>query len=506
MAGLKHLILKWLSAVVLISALAVPGALSAAPPKREFRGAWLQTVYRTDYAKRTTEQNKQFLSDVLDRLQHAGINAVIFQVRPSADAFYDSKVETWSRYLTGKAGAGPSPSWDPLEYMVGECHRRGMELHAWINPYRVTTSSKERLPKNHIYHRHPDRFVTYAGKIYFNPGLAENRRHIRDVVKDIIERYDIDAIHLDDYFYPYPVAKKNFPDEAAYRKYGKGMKLADWRRHNVDMLIEDLHNVIRATKPWVRLGISPFGIWRNKSSHPDGSMTSGLENYGDLYADVLKWAREGWIDYMLPQVYWELDHKRASYRVLVDWWASHGYGRHMYIGQDVERTMKTPDGASPTQLWAKMCQARNAGEIHGSCWWPGYPVADNLHGIADSLCSAYYATPALVPPYKWIEDRKPSAVKDLRFDGVAMSWKSPSLHNRAGDVVRYVIYRFDSEGDIDTEDASAIVGIVNTPGFEPRDWTPGVYVVTAVDRVNNESDHGKCRLVIKRDGSYKLKH
>ncbi|MCM1517913.1 MAG: family 10 glycosylhydrolase [Pseudoflavonifractor sp.] len=503
---MKHPVFKCLFAVMLLMALTAVTLSAEIMPKREFRGAWLQTVYRTDYAKRTTEENKAFLAGVLDRLQSAGINAVIFQVRPSADAFYDSKVETWSRYLTGKAGTAPSPAWDPLEYMVDECHRRGMELHAWINPYRVTTSSRERLPEGHVYHRHPDRFVTYGGKIYFNPGLAENRQYICDVVRDIVKRYDVDAIHLDDYFYPYPIAKKNFPDGAAYRKYGNGMKLADWRRHNVDMLIEELHGVIRDTKPWVRLGISPFGIWRNKSSHPDGSLTSGLENYGDLYADVLKWVREGWIDYMLPQVYWELDHKRASYRVLIDWWASHGYGRHMYIGQDVERTMKTPDGASPTQLWAKMSLARGAGDVHGSCWWPGYPVADNLHGIADSLGRSYYAAPALVPPYRWIESREPDAVRDLRFDGITLSWRSSRHHDKASDVVRYVVYRFDGESDIDTENPAAIVGIVGSPAYTPRDWTPGVYVVTAVDRVNNESDRGKWRLVIKRDGSYKLRH
>lgn len=503
MANYVFRFVKWTLPLVFVAVMHL-SAIALTAPKREFRGAWLQTVYRTDYAKRTPEQNKAFLTDILDRLQRAGINAVIFQVRPSADAFYDSHVETWSRYLSGQAGV--APGWDPLEYMVGECHRRGMEIHAWINPYRVTTSAKERLPKGHLYHKHPERFVTYGKKIYFNPGLPENRRHIKAVVKDILQRYDVDAIHLDDYFYPYPIAGSKFPDAAAFRKYGKGMSLADWRRHNVDLLIEDLHEVIADTKPWVRLGISPFGIWRNKANDPDGSATSGLENYGDLYADVLKWAREGWIDYMMPQIYWELDHKRASYRVLVDWWANHGYGRHMYIGQDVERTMGVRDGSSPTQLWPKMCLARGASDIHGSCWWPGYPVAENHKGVADSLSTRYYAAPALVPPYQWIDDREPHAVKGMEFDGLALSWKAPKHHNRPDDVVRYVVYRFDSERDIDTENASSIIGVVGEPTFYPRDWTPGVYVVTALDRVNNESGPGKCRLLIRRDGSFKVKH
>ena len=355
--------------------------VSAESPKQEFRGAWLHTVYQGQYKKQTTAQNQAYLRNLLDSLQLTGVNAVIFQVRPQADAFYDSKLEPWSRFLTDD-GAKPKPYWDPLQFMVEECHKRGMELHAWLNPYRVTTNAKQTLPKGHIYHKHPERFVRYDGKLYFNPGLPENREFIGKVVEDIVSRYDIDAIHFDDYFYPYPAKGKDFDDAAAFAKYGKGMARDDWRRHNVDLLIEELNTRIKKLKPWVRFGISPFGIWRNKTSDPRGSDTNGLQNYDALYADVLLWEEKGWIDYLLPQLYWELDHKAASSRILADWWNENsGHNRHLYIGQDVERCM------SKGELGEKVEISRSRQNVAGNCWWPGYSVTRNSGGVADSLAS-----------------------------------------------------------------------------------------------------------------------
>ena len=362
----------------------------AANPKREFRGAWLHTVHQSQYAKMTPAETQKYLRDQLDKLQATGCNAILFQVRPSADAFYPSELEPWSRFLSGTAGKAPSPTWDPLQFMIDESHARGMELHAWLNPYRVTTSKNEKLPSNHIYHKHPERFVTYDGKLYFDPGLQENREFIEAVVKDIITRYDVDAIHMDDYFYPYPVAGKDFPDDASFAKYGNGMSRGDWRRHNVDLLIEGLHNVIVDTKPWVRLGISPFGIWRNKETDPRGSDTKGLQNYDALYADVLLWTEKGWVDYMLPQLYWELEKKIASSEKLAYWWNDNANGRHMYIGQDVKKTMDMPDlppSKNPTQLDHKIRLTRELPNIQGNCWWPGYMITSNYKGIADSLAT-----------------------------------------------------------------------------------------------------------------------
>ena len=467
-------------------------AVASGNPKREFRGAWLHTVHQGQYAKQSTEENKAYLRDQLDKLQAAGCNAVIWQVRPSADALYESNYEPWSRFLSGVAGVPPVPAWDPLRFMIDEAHARGMELHAWLNPYRVTTSPKEELPVNHIYYDHPERFVRYGTQLYFDPGWPENRDFIADVVKDIITRYDVDAIHMDDYFYPYPVAKVDFPDAKSYGVHGNGMKRDDWRRKNVDQLIEQLHKTIVENKPLVRLGISPFGIWRNKKSDPRGSDTNGLQNYDALYADVLLWTEKGWVDYMMPQLYWEREHKLASHDVLNKWWAENNNGRHMYIGQSVNKTMDKADLApskEKSQLRRKVEMSREENGIHGNCWWPGYSITANYKGVADSLAATLQSTVAIVPSYPWISTSVPVAVVVKASKDGKLTWDAPSVENKVTDVVRYVVYRFDTKKDINLENAAAIVSVI--PANEYVATEKGVYVVTALDRVNNESPASK---------------
>lgn len=461
----------------------------AQAPKCEFRGAWIHTVFQEQYRRSSTEQNKARLCMQLDSLHAMGINAVIFQVRPQADAFYASELEPWSCYLTD-AGKAPVPAWDPLRFMIDECHRRGMELHAWLNPYRVTSSAKQiaALPGSHLYHREPGRFVTYDRKLYFDPGLPENRDWICRVVADIVSRYDVDGIHFDDYFYPYPVAGKAFPDDASFKKYGGTMKLDDWRRHNVDLLIEEVHKTIAGIKPWVRFGISPFGIYRNKTSDPRGSDTHGLENYDSLYADVLLWAQRGWVDYLMPQLYWELEHKSAAYEVLLPWWNDATDGsRHIYIGQDVDRTMTRPHGPHASQLHRKIELARSADRVQGVCWWPAYSLLRNTLGVADSLCTAIHATPALVPPYPWLCSDKPKAPRDIRPQtDRRFSWQHPAAVGSASDVVRYAIYRFESRAEVDIRRPGTLVSVVAEPTYTASE--PGVYVVTALNRANIESN------------------
>ncbi|MGM9852344.1 MAG: glycoside hydrolase family 10 protein [Muribaculaceae bacterium] len=470
------------------------GAALAANPKREFRGAWMHTVYQGQYAQKGTNELQAYLIDQLDKLKAAGVNAVLFQVRPSADAFYPSKLEPWSRFLT-KDGKAPSPYWDPLQFMIDETHKRGMELHAWLNPYRVTTSPTEKLAPGHIYHKEPQRFVKYEGdkKIYFDPGLPENRKFIEDVVMDIVNRYDVDGIHFDDYFYPYPAGGADFPDQKSFAKYGKGMKKADWRRHNVNLLIEEIHEKIASSKkPWVRFGVSPFGIWRNKKSDPRGSDTNGLQNYDDLYADVLLWAQKGWIDYQLPQLYWELEHKRASTLTLADWWNDNAAGRHMYFGQDVGNIMKHPDLApsrEKTQLRHKIELSRSLPNVQGNCWWPGYSVTANVGGVADSLANDFQSNIALVPEYPWISTKAPEAPKSVKATGKTISWKAKAPKGDTNDAVRFVVYRFSGTGLPDFDDASAIVTV--TPGSSLTVSKPGIYYVTALNRVNVESDPSK---------------
>ena len=310
------------------------GLHSQTAPKREFRGAWIQAV-NGQFQGMPADKMQQTLTHQLDVLRQAGINAIIFQIRPEADALYAYKYEPWSRFLTGVQGKAPVPAWDPLQFMIEECHKRNMELHAWINPYRAKTKGTTTLAGNHPAKLYPDRFLEYDGQLYFDPGLPENRAYICTVVKDIVERYDVDGLHIDDYFYPYPVPNKDIRDDVSFAQYGTGYaNRADWRRNNVNLLIRDLHHTIRETKPWVKFGISPFGIYRNQKSDPDGSRTNGLQNYDDLYADILLWVNNGWVDYTIPQVYWEIGHPAADYQELVGWWARHADNRPLFIGLD----------------------------------------------------------------------------------------------------------------------------------------------------------------------------
>ncbi len=481
---LKRLFVTILAAAAIMSAVAG----SDEQPRREFRGAWMHVIFQPQYASKSTSELQDYLRDQLDKLQAAGMNAILFQVRPSADAMYPSELEPWTRFLT-KNGQAPSPNWDPLQFMIDETHKRGMELHAWLNPYRVTTSKNEKLAPGHIYHKEPWRFVKYADdKLYFDPGLPENRQFIEKVVMDIVNRYDVDGIHFDDYFYPYPVKGSEFPDDASFKKYGKGMKRDDWRRKNVDLLIEEIHSQIASTKPWVRFGVSPFGIWRNKKSDPRGSDTNGLQNYDALYADVLLWSEKGWVDYVIPQLYWELEHKLASYTVLNDWWNRNANGRHMYIGQSTGVTMKKPDlppSKEKSQLRHKIQLTRDAKNIQGTCWFPGYSITANDSGILDSLSNSLQSDIALVPAYPWISTDKPAAVSSLKASGKKLTWNAPLPRGKGktNDAYRFVIYRLANTSD----DLSKATVVAVTPEHEYSVKKAGRYVVTALNRVNNES-------------------
>ena len=365
-------------------------------PKREFRGAWMHTV-SGHYKGMGTAEMQKLLIEQLNSLQEAGINAIIFQVRPEADALYISNIEPWSRFLTGKQGQAPSPLWDPMAFMIEQCHKRGMEFHAWVNPYRVKTNLKSELAPTHIYWQHPEWFLQYGNQLYFDPGLPESRKYICKVMKDIVDRYDVDAIHMDDYFYPYPIAGQDFPDNLSFARYGMGFSnKQDWRRDNVNVLVKELHELIHTEKPWVKFGISPFGIYRNKKSDPNGSDTKGLQNYDDLYADILLWINNGWVDYTIPQVYWEIGHPAADYETLVGWWAKHAFKRPLFIGQDVLRTVQKADLQNPSinQMPRKMELQRAYPAIGGSCQWPAVEVVANAGNYRDMLIRSYHRFPA----------------------------------------------------------------------------------------------------------------
>lgn len=469
---------------------------ASAYPKREFRAAWIQSV-NGQFRGMPTEKLKQTLIAQLNSLQEAGINAIIFQVRPEADALYASQLEPWSRYLTGVQGKAPDPYWDPMQFMIDECHKRGMEFHAWINPYRVKTSLKNELASGHVYNIHPEWFVTYGDQLFFDPALPESRRHITLVVGDIVSRYDVDAIHMDDYFYPYPMKGKDFPDDASFARYGGGFTdKGDWRRSNVNLLIKKIHETVREIKPWVKFGVSPFGIYRNESSDPLGSKTRGLQNYDDLYADVLLWAREGWIDYNIPQIYWQIGHPVADYETLIKWWAKNTENRPLFIGQSVMNTIQNADPSNPSvnQLPRKMALQRAYQTIGGSCQWPASAVVENAGKYRDALMAEYHKYPALPPVFDFMDNEAPNKVRKVKpvwtADGYILFWTAPKYREEMNRAVQYVVYRFDAKEKVDIDDPSHIVAITRD-NFYKLPYEDGKtkyrYVVTALDRLHNES-------------------
>lgn len=468
----------------------------SAYPKREFRAAWIQSV-NGQFRGMPTEKLKQNLIGQLNSLQKAGINAIIFQVRPEADALYASRLEPWSRFLTGVQGKAPEPYWDPMQFMIDECHKRGMEFHAWINPYRTKTTLKSELAPNHVYNIHPEWFVTYGDQLYFDPALPESRRHICMVVSDIVSRYDVDAIHMDDYFYPYPIKGKDFPDDASFARFGGGFSnKGDWRRSNVNVLIKKLHETIREIKPWVKFGVSPFGIYRNESSDPLGSKTKGLQNYDDLYADVLLWAREGWIDYNIPQIYWHIGHPVADYETLVKWWARNTENRPLFIGQSVMNTVQNADPKNPSinQLPRKMALQRAYQTIGGSCQWPASAVVENAGKYRDALIAEYHKYPALPPVFDFMDNEAPAKVRRMKSvwteDGYILFWTAPKYKEEMNRAIQYVVYRFNDKEKVNIDDPSHIVAITRD-NFYKLPYEDGKtkyrYVVTALDRLHNES-------------------
>ncbi len=463
--------------------------------KREFRGAWIQAV-NGQWQGIGREAMQAELTRELDVLAAAGINAILFQVRVEGDALYASSLEPWSRYLTGRQGLAPDPYWDPLAWMVEQCHSRGMELHAWINPYRARTKGTRELAATHYAVQHPERCFDYDGLTIFDPALAENRDFICAVAADIVSRYDVDGLHIDDYFYPYPAAGVPIPDDASYARLGQGRDRGDWRRDNVNAFIRQLHATIRKTKPWVKFGVSPFGIYRNRRSWPQGSATAGLQNYDDLYADVLLWVREGWVDYNIPQVYWEMGHRTADYTTLLHWWSANAGGRPLYIGQDVDRTVAHADlrDASRHQLDAKMQLQRSLPGVHGSCQWYARAVADDRGGYATQLRNVYHRTPALQPAMPWLDHTPPGSVRKVRpvwtGGGYVLFWTAPRARSEMDRARQYVVYRFAKGEAINMDDPEHIVGIT-AQTYMPLPYQDGrqqwTYVVTALDRLHCES-------------------
>jgi uncharacterized lipoprotein YddW (UPF0748 family) len=481
--------------------------LASAQPKREFRAAWIATVANVDWpisAADAPMKQQTDLVTIYDSLARIGINAVIFQVRPSADAMYPSSIEPWSQWLTGTQGVAPSTPWDPLQYAIEQAHAYGFELHAWFNPYRtVVNTTSSSVSASHISVTHPEWNVTYNTLKMLNPGLPEVREYVTSVIMDVTRRYDIDGVHFDDYFYPYPQAGLTFDDSGAYAAYGGGLPLADWRRHNVNQLIKMVHDSLRAVKPRVKFGISPFGIWRNQGSHPAGSTTSGTESYSALYADTRYWLQQSWLDYMNPQIYWYIGRVGADYQVLVPWWDQNANGRHIYVGHGTWHAIDQNWGAKQIvdQINLNRTYPNVLGSVHFSAKWL---VRSSISGIDivarklnDSLKGLVYQHRALRPTMNWIDAIPPMPPESLTIQkgsgyGI-VRWKTPPAASDSDEVVEYLLYRSFSL-PIDFNDMRNVVRLnspLSTNFIEDTRpyyaWETAYFAVTALDRRHNES-------------------
>ena len=383
--------------------------------QQEFRGAWIASVANIDWPgskTHTPEQQKSDFINLLDMHKRNGLNAVVVQIRPSGDALYESKYEPWSEYLTGTQGKAPNPYYDPLKFMIEEAHKRGMEFHAWLNPYRAVFNTRtSSISSTHPTKQHPEWFVDYGTGSsvtrYFDPGMPEVRNFVTNVVRDIVRRYDVDGIHMDDYFYPYPVGGKTFPDYKSYIKYGNGLERNEWRRSNCDSIIVQLQKAIREEKAWVKFGISPFGVWRNQSKDPEGSNTdAGITNYDDLYADIILWLKKGWIDYVAPQLYWSIGHEKGDFLTLLDWWADRTYGKHCYVGVSVFETGTNNARKDPTQLPRMMEAIRKKENVQGVIFYKSSSFKSNPNGFNDVLRQNFFKEHVSTPEMGWLMKKK----------------------------------------------------------------------------------------------------
>lgn len=472
-------------------------------PKREFRGVWIATVTNIDWptTKRltSTKQKKDFV-DLLEEHKLNGFNAVIVQIRPSSDAFYSSKLEPWSEWLTGTQGKAPEPYYDPLEFMIEACHQKGIEFHAWINPFRAVVSTKSQISESHIARKNPEWIVKYGKLQLLDPGIPDARQHVLKVIADIVTRYDVDGIHFDDYFYPYPVNGYTFEDEESYKQYNPdNFDKSTWRRDNINSFIKSTSETISSIKSHVKFGISPFGIWRNKSKDKIGSATQGLSSYDELYADSRSWIENGWIDYISPQIYWSRNYEIAKYDTLAPWWAKNSFGRHVYVGHSAYKVNNSTDKSwdDPSEIPNQVRLNRSIENIQGSVFFSSSSINKNPGHLRDSLREKLFPHHALLPIMHWKDSVRPERPRQFKEHHLPylnrITWKQPGKAADYDQPYYYIVYRFLENEPIDISAPEKIRAIlpfhqlsfvdsVKTNGDKYR------YVVTALDRSQNESD------------------
>lgn len=361
---------------------------------KELRGVWVASVSNIDWPSKkglSIEQQKREYISILDNVKRWNMNAVFVQIKPAGDAFYPSKYSPWSEYITGTQGV--NPGYDPLKFMVQEAHKRGIEFHAWFNPYRLSTGGKGKLSRDNIGIKRPEWTVSYGGQTYLNPGIPEVNDYVVDSIVEVVKNYEIDGVHMDDYFYPYKVKGQEYSDMAQYQKYGRKFStVSDWRRNNINELVKKLHKSIKKENSDVQFGISPFGVWRNSSTDPvRGSSTqAGIQNYDDLYADILLWMSEGWLDYVAPQIYWNQGFKVAEYNTLVKWWSKYAgqTNTDLYIGQ---AAYKVKDWTNSRELVNQINFNRNYPEVKGSIFFSYKSLLTNPKNVTNSLLEGPYS-------------------------------------------------------------------------------------------------------------------
>lgn len=467
--------------IALLTAALLESSLPTPPPiEREFRAAWVATVDNIDWPSRpglSVEQQQAELKEIVDTAAELNLNALIFQVRPHGDAMYASKLEPWSYYLTGTQGKAPEPAYDPLETIIKLAHARGIEVHAWFNPYRANHPRQlGPTSADHVTKTHPQYVYRYGNFQWMDPAQEWVQNRSFDVFMDVVERYNVDGIHIDDYFYPYPVTENGrtvpFPDDAvyeAYRQRGGKLGKSDWRRDAVNRFVKRVHEGVKQRKPWVKFGISPFGIYR--PGIPAG-VTAGIDQYEALHADALLWLQKGWCDYMSPQLYWSIESKGQPFRPLLNWWTSvNSKGIHMWPGLFTSRT----DPANPT--FASSQIARQVGEIRlnegstGHVHFSMKALLRNWAGVADAVKRGN-PEPALVPESPWMSKRIPA--RPTRGDGLTF---------RFSEDTKFVAYQYSMDG---TEWAKAI--LTSPTAMRPAAPIGAKYLaVTAVDRFSNAS-------------------
>ena len=378
-------------------------------PRREFRGVWVATVVNIDWPSQRgmpASSQKAELIALLDRVAALNMNAIVFQVRPAADAMYESGLEPWSEYLSGKMGKPPEPFYDPLQFAIEEAHKRGLELHAWFNPFRARhASGKGEATRNHISRTRPDLVVPYGDQLWLDPGNPDAQFHTLSVIRDVVKRYDIDGVHIDDYFYPYPIKNKrgdlvDFPDSESWalaQERTRALNKDDWRRDNINRFVERLYHTVKEEKPWVKVGISPFGIWRPGNPQP----IRGLDAYASLYADSRLWLQNGWVDYLSPQLYWSMNSSGQSYSALYEWWdAQNIRSRYVWPGSAIYRL--DTHGWREKEIVDQIRFTREQSDNSGNILFSMRILDQKTHRLADRLYKEVYDEPALIPEMPWL--------------------------------------------------------------------------------------------------------